>query len=83
VVFEELTTQADQAAALGALQGASPDATQGMEGGVLFRISPSEKTGRTVQRSGLFTHLSDLDHPVQGIDLRAGDEANFPRRNET
>ncbi len=81
-VFEALTTEAHQAAAVGALQGAYPDATRGMEGGVLFRINPSEKTGRTVQRSGLFAHLSNLDRPLQGIDLRAGDEANFPRRDE-
>jgi hypothetical protein len=50
--------------------------------GVLFRIRPTAKTGRSVQRSGLFDHLSDVDHLLQGIDLRAGDEENFPRRDE-
>ena len=82
-VFEELTDANERRVARAALHGAFPDASRGIEGGVFFRINPSEKTGRTVQRSGLFSHLIDLDHLLQGIDLRAGDEANFPVRDET
>lgn len=81
-VFEELTTAADRDAALAALHGAYPDASRVVGRGVLFRIRPTTKTGRAVQRSELFRHLSDVDHPLQGISLHAGDEANFPLRND-
>ena len=71
--------RADRDAALAALRGAYPDALRaGGRGGIDFRIRPTAKTGRAVQRSELLRHLSDVEHPLQGIDLRAGDEANFP-----
>ena len=81
-VFAELTTEDDRATALAALHGAYPDASRLAGSGALFRIRPTAKTGRAVQRSELFHHLSDIEHPLQGIDLRAGDEANFPHSDD-
>jgi nitroimidazol reductase NimA-like FMN-containing flavoprotein (pyridoxamine 5'-phosphate oxidase superfamily) len=82
-VFEELTTEDERASALAALHGAYPDASRLAGRGALFRIRPTAKTGRSVQRSELFHHLSDIEHPLQGIDLRAGDEANFPQSDDS
>jgi nitroimidazol reductase NimA-like FMN-containing flavoprotein (pyridoxamine 5'-phosphate oxidase superfamily) len=81
-VFEELTAAAEREAALTALHGAYPDASRVAEGGAVFRIRPAETTGRVVQRSAPFHHLSDTDHLLHGIDLRAGDEANFPKSDD-
>jgi hypothetical protein len=81
-VFEELTADADRITAMAALHGAYPDASRMIGSGVLFRIRPTTKTGRSVQRSGLFAHLGDVDHLLQGIDLHAGDEMNFPHRDD-
>ena len=81
-VFEELTTENDRGAALAALHGAYPDASRAMEGGVFFRIRPTATTGRAVQRSELFSHFPDGERPLQGIDLRAGDDANFPNSDD-
>lgn len=50
--------------------------------GVVFRIRPTETTGRVVQRSARFHRLDDVTHPLHGVDLRAGDEANFPTGND-
>jgi nitroimidazol reductase NimA-like FMN-containing flavoprotein (pyridoxamine 5'-phosphate oxidase superfamily) len=80
--FEELTAPADREAALAALRGAYPDAARSAGSGVVFRIRPTEMTGRIVQRSEPFHHHSDFDHPLHGIDLRAGDEMNFPHRED-
>lgn len=74
-VFEELTAEDDHGTALAALHGADPDTSQAAGSGVVFRIRPTEKTGRSVQRSDPVYHL-------QGIDLRAGDEANFPNSDD-
>jgi nitroimidazol reductase NimA-like FMN-containing flavoprotein (pyridoxamine 5'-phosphate oxidase superfamily) len=82
-VFEEVTNEHERAAAIAALHGAHPDATRLAEAGVLFRIRPTEKTGRSVRRAEPFAHHGDVEHPLQGIDLRAGDEANFPRGDTT
>ena len=49
---------------------------------LLSRIRPGTKTGRAVQRSGLFSHVLDVERSLQGIDLRDGDEANFPKSND-
>ena len=81
-VFEELTTENDRDAALAALHGAYPDASRKMEEGVLFRIRPTATTGRAVQRSELFSHIPEVERPLQGIDLRVGDNANFPQRDD-
>lgn len=81
-VFEELVAEDDRGAALAALHGAYPDTSQEAGRGVVFRIRPTEKTGRAVQRSDPVYHLSDVEHPLQGIDLRAGDEANFPNSDD-
>jgi pyridoxamine 5'-phosphate oxidase-like protein len=77
-VFEELTAEDERGAALGALQRAYPDTARVAGGGVLFRIRPSEKTGRSVQRPDPVHHMRDVEQPLQGIDLRQGDEKNFP-----
>jgi nitroimidazol reductase NimA-like FMN-containing flavoprotein (pyridoxamine 5'-phosphate oxidase superfamily) len=77
-VFEELSSATDEDATLVALHGAYPDASRTSGSGVVFRIRPTEMTGRAVQRSELFHHLDDVVRPLQGLDLRAGDEANFP-----
>ena len=81
-VFEELTTETNRDTALAALHGAYPDASRAMEGGVLFRIRPTATTGRAVQRSELFSHFPDGERLLQGIDLRAGDDANFPNSDD-
>jgi nitroimidazol reductase NimA-like FMN-containing flavoprotein (pyridoxamine 5'-phosphate oxidase superfamily) len=81
-VFEELTTENDQDVALAALHGVFPDASRAMEGGVLFRIRPTATTGRAVQRSELFSHFPDAERSLLGIDLRAGDDANFPSSDD-
>jgi hypothetical protein len=78
--FEELTAEEDRGAALAALRRAQPDTSRVAGCGVLFRIRPSEKTGRLVHRSDLGHHMRDVEQPLQGIDLRRGDEANFPER---
>jgi nitroimidazol reductase NimA-like FMN-containing flavoprotein (pyridoxamine 5'-phosphate oxidase superfamily) len=77
-VFEELITDDDRSSALAALHGADPDTSRAVGSGVVFRIRPTEKTGRAAQRSDPVHHLSDVWHPLHGIDLRRGDEANFP-----
>jgi hypothetical protein len=82
-VFEELTTETDRAAALAALRGARPDASGASVGGVAFRIRPTTKTGRAVQRAEHVAHDPDVEQLLRGIDLRAGDEANFPLRDGT
>ena len=81
-VFEELTEANERRVACAALQGADPDASRLGGSGVVFRIRPTATTGRAVQRSELFPHLGDVDHPLQGVDLRTGDEANFPERDK-
>ena len=81
-VFEELTTENDRNAALAALHGTYPDASRAMERGIHFRIRPTATSGRAVQRSELFSHFPDGERSLQGIDLRAGDEANFPQRDD-
>ena len=81
-VFAELTMPQEQAAARTALRGAYPDAARGLAGGVLFRITPTEKTGRAVQRSELFSHQREVEQALLGIDLRTDDAANFPPREE-
>ena len=81
-VFEELTTESYRDAASAALHGAYPDASRAMAGGVLFRIRPTATTGRAVQRSELFSHFPDGERLLQGIDLRAGDAANFPNSDD-
>jgi uncharacterized protein len=81
-VVEELTDENDRAAALAALAGAYPDASRAAGSGVLFRIRPTEKTGRSVQRSERIHHVGDVAPPLQGIDLRVDDEANFPEGDE-
>jgi hypothetical protein len=80
-VFEELTAEDERRAASAALHGAYPDATRVVGSGVLFRIRPTAKTGRAVQRSEWIRHLDEVKSPLQGIDLRDGDEANFPSRD--
>jgi nitroimidazol reductase NimA-like FMN-containing flavoprotein (pyridoxamine 5'-phosphate oxidase superfamily) len=81
-VFEELTSENDRDAALAALHGAYPDASRAIERGVFFRIRPIATTGRAVQRSELFSHFPDGERPLQGIDLRAGDDADFPNSDD-
>jgi hypothetical protein len=81
-VFAELTAETDREAALAALHGAYPDASRAIEGGVLFRIRPATKTGRAVRRSGLFSHFPDGERSLQGIDIRTGDDANFPNSDD-
>jgi nitroimidazol reductase NimA-like FMN-containing flavoprotein (pyridoxamine 5'-phosphate oxidase superfamily) len=80
-VFEELPV-AERDAALGTLRGAYPDASRTAESGVAFRIRPTELTGRAVHRSALIHPLADTATPLQGVDLRAGDEANYPSRED-
>ena len=53
-----------------------------MERDILFRIRPTMKTGRAVRRSELFSHFPDGERLLQGIDLRAGDAANFPNSDD-
>ena len=77
-VFEELSTEADRAAALAQLHGAYPDASQVLGEGVAFRIRPTAKSGRAVRRSELFHHLADVEQALHGLSLREGDERNFP-----
>ena len=81
-IFEELIPDKDRALALVALHGAFPDTSRAIEGGVIFRIRPTATTGRAVQRSELFSHFPDGERLVQGIDLRAGDDANFPNSDD-
>ncbi len=81
-VFEELTAGNDRDAALAALHGAYPDASRAIGGGVLFRIRPATKTGRAVKRSEFFSHVLEVERSLQGIDLRAGDDVNFPRSDD-
>jgi nitroimidazol reductase NimA-like FMN-containing flavoprotein (pyridoxamine 5'-phosphate oxidase superfamily) len=81
-VFEELTTETDRDAALVALHGTYPDASRAMEGGVFFRIRTTATTGRAVRRSDLLSHFPDGARLLQGIDLRAGDDANFPNSDD-
>ena len=82
-VFEELTTS-ERETALSALRGAYPDASraEAASTGTAFRIRPAEMTGRSVQRSDLIHPDADAATPLQGVDLRAGDEINFPPREE-
>ena len=81
-VFEELTTENDRNAASAALHGTYPDASRAMERGIHFRIRPTATTGRAVRRSEQFSHFPDGERPLQGIDLRAGDDANFPNSDD-
>jgi len=81
-VFEELTTETNRDTALAALHGAYPDASRAMEGGVLFRIRPTATTGRAVRRSELFSHFPNAERSLQGLDLRAGDDANFSNSDD-
>ncbi|HEU0113458.1 MAG TPA: pyridoxamine 5'-phosphate oxidase family protein [Thermomicrobiales bacterium] len=76
--FEELTDAAGQEAALKALRGAYPDASRTIGDGVLFQLRLIEKSGRQVLRSPLVQQLDALTTPLQDVDLRAGDELNFP-----
>ena len=46
--------------------------------GGVFRIRPHETASRAAPRSELFQRLDTVVHPLQGLDLRTGDEANFP-----
>jgi hypothetical protein len=78
-IFEELTTEEGRHMALAALRGAHPDVARVATSGALFRIRPTSKTGRAVRRSAHSPHLHDVDHLLQELDLRAGDEMNFPR----
>ena len=77
--FDELTDDSERREALALLRGAFPDTSRALGSGVIFRIRPANKTGRSVRRSEPFHHLGEVEHPLQGIDLREGDEANFPR----
>jgi nitroimidazol reductase NimA-like FMN-containing flavoprotein (pyridoxamine 5'-phosphate oxidase superfamily) len=77
-VFEELKIENDRDAALAALHRVYPDASRAMEGGVFFRIRPTATTRRAVQRSELLSHFPDAERSLLGIDLRAGDDVNFP-----
>ena len=79
-VFEELTEAAEQQAALARLAGAAPDASRATAGGVVFRLRLTEKSGRAVRRTRPSQRFEDADRPVLGLDLRTGDERNFPRR---
>lgn len=79
-LFEELVAEDERSVAETALGGAHPD-TSRVLGGVVFRIRPVEKTGRAVQRSEPLQHLGDAERPLLGVDLREGDDANFPRRD--
>ena len=81
-VFEELTTESYRDAALAALHQVYPDASRAMEGGVFFRIRPTATTGRAVQRSALFSLVPNGERSLQGIDLRAGEDANFPNSDD-
>ena len=82
-VFEELSAS-ERETALGALRGAYPDASraEAANTGTAFRIRPTEMTGRSVQRSEMIHPAADAATPLQGIDLRVGDEANFPSRED-
>jgi uncharacterized protein len=77
-VFEELPDEADRQAARSALHGAYPDASRALEDGVFFRIRLADQSGRAVRRAHLAAPVDELAAPLQGIDLRAGDERNFP-----
>jgi nitroimidazol reductase NimA-like FMN-containing flavoprotein (pyridoxamine 5'-phosphate oxidase superfamily) len=76
--FEELTDAAGQAAARQALRGAYPDASRALADGVFFRIRLTDQSGRTVWRAHPVSPVDELAAPLQGLDLRAGDERNFP-----
>jgi nitroimidazol reductase NimA-like FMN-containing flavoprotein (pyridoxamine 5'-phosphate oxidase superfamily) len=79
-VFEEVTDAAGKVAALHALHGAYPDASRALTTGSFFRIRLTDTSGRAVGRSHLVAPVDELAAPLQDIDLRAGDERNFPRR---
>lgn len=72
---------AERDAALGTLRGAYPVASRTAGSGIAFRIRRSEVTGRAMHRSALSHPLADVGTP-QRIDLFAGDEANFPSRED-
>ena len=78
--FEELADAAERDTALARLARAKPDAARVLGDGAVFRLRLSTKTGRCVRRSSPALAGDDLGHPVLGLDLRQGDEQNFPSR---
>lgn len=80
--FEELTDEVERREALRHLAGTFPDVSRASGGGALFRLRLTGKTGRSVRRSSPARREANTGNPLEGIDLRAGDEANFPWRDE-
>jgi nitroimidazol reductase NimA-like FMN-containing flavoprotein (pyridoxamine 5'-phosphate oxidase superfamily) len=78
-VYEELTDAAERQAVHRLLHGLAPAALPAAVPGVLFRLRLSEKTGRYVRREAP-TLPVDGASPLLGLDLRAGDTWNYPRR---
>ena len=84
-VYEELTDPGERAAALRRLRGALPDAARDSAGGdpgIVFRLRLLEKAGRFVTRSAPL-QVDEAPGPLlHGLDLRDGDERNWPGRRD-
>jgi hypothetical protein len=83
-VFEEITDPDARAVALRRLRGALPDASrvgEGIDAGIVFRLRLVEKSGRFVTRAVPLPREDGVEPPLHGIDLRDGDERNWPARH--
>jgi nitroimidazol reductase NimA-like FMN-containing flavoprotein (pyridoxamine 5'-phosphate oxidase superfamily) len=82
-VYEELTDAQERGAALHLLRGALPDTVRIASSGdqeIVFRLRLLEKTGRFVMRSAPL-QIDEAPGPLlHGLDLRDGDERNWPGR---
>lgn len=81
-VFEEVTDESELRAAVALLSRAMPDAARNAEGGVLFRVRLTTKSGRAARQTPPARSDDGADSPLRGLDLRAGDDLNFPRHDE-
>ena len=80
---EEVADEPSRQAALALLAGAMPDGTRSAPDAVVLRRRPTTKTGRAARRAPPPTPRDDPAPPLRGLDLRAGDERNFPRGERT
>lgn len=77
-IFEELTDPAARRAALAQLAGKRPAALPAGVPGVVFRLHLMATSGRMVSAPPFVSVADEPDHPLLGVDLRAGDVRNYP-----
>jgi uncharacterized protein len=77
-VFEELTDPAARRAALAHLSGKQPAVLPVGVPGVVFRLRLTATSGRLVRTRPPVAPGEAPDRPLLGIDLRAGDDRNYP-----